>query len=127
MLLKNTRIFIIEDNVINRSIMQTLLEREGASIAFERWGIDTEERLQKFAPVDVILLDLMFPDNISGYDIFDRIRQMPEFSKVPIIAVSALDEIGKARAKGFAAYIRKPIDMAVFAKQIASIIEEKAV
>lgn len=127
MLLKGKRIFLIEDNLINRSIMQTLLEREGAIIEFERWGKDTEERLQKFIPVDIILLDLMFPDDVSGYDIFDRIRLLPEFIEIPIVAVSAADDTMKARAKGFAGYIKKPVDPLQFANQITNILDHKPV
>ena len=127
MLLKEKRIFIIEDDLITRSIMQMILEQEGATIAFERWGLDTEKRLNDFMPVDVILLDLMFPGNVTGYDIFDRIRLVPEFSQIPVVAVSALDAMKKTRVKGFSGYIRKPIDMGAFARQIADIIDGKNV
>jgi CheY-like chemotaxis protein len=127
MILKDTRIFIIEDNVTNRAIMQTILERQGAVIGFERWGVDTEERLLKFAPVDIILLDLMFPNDISGYDIFDRIRLLPNFAGVPIVAVSASHEIARARLKGFAGFIKKPIELEQFPRQVASVIAGKPV
>ena len=73
MLLKGKRIFLTEDNLTNRSVIQLLLERDGAIFAFERWGTETTERLQKFAPVDIILLDLMLPDG-RGID-FLRARR----------------------------------------------------
>lgn len=123
MLLKNKRIFMIEDNLVNRSIMQILLEQQGAAVGFERWGLDTEARIKAFMPVDVILLDLMFPGDVTGYDIFDRIRQQPEFVEIPIVAVSALDATAKTRAKGFNGFIKKPINMETFARQIASIAD----
>src|SRR5688572_8100773 len=89
MLLKGKRIFLTEDNLTNRSVIQLLLERDGAIFAFERWGLETTERLQKFAPVDIILLDLMLPNNVTGLDLFDQIRALPAFQHVPIVAVSA--------------------------------------
>ena len=130
MILQKKRIFIVEDDLFNRSIMQTLLERQGATISFERWGLDTVERLQAFAPVDIILMDLMFPGEITGYDIFDKVRATPEFDHVPIVAVSASDantEVPRARNKGFAGFIPKPVNFALFARQIADIIEGKQV
>jgi CheY-like chemotaxis protein len=130
MLLKGKRIFITEDNLTNRSVMQFLLEREGAVIAFERFGRESCERLQAFAPVDLILLDLMFPDNVSGYDVFDQIRQLPAFEHVPIIAVSATEPsagIYRTREKGFSGFISKPIDRQLFIQQIAAVMNGEEV
>lgn len=130
MLLKDKRIFITEDNVFNRSIMELLLEKEGATIAFERWGTDTLERLQKFKPVDIIILDLMFPRGITGFDVYDNIRAYPEFANVPIIAVSAKDPeiaLPECKAKGFAGFISKPVNHMIFAQQIAALIEGEAI
>jgi CheY-like chemotaxis protein len=124
--LKGKRIFIVEDNIPNRTIMQLSLEYEGAKTGIERWGTDTLERLQRFAPVDVILLDLMLPNNITGYDIFEQIRALPAFDAVPIVAVSASDPavaIPRTQSMGFVGFIRKPINQNLFPRQILSIIE----
>lgn len=130
MLLKDKRIFITEDNLTNRSVMQLLLEQEGATVSFERWGRDTERRLKAFAPVDIVLLDLMFPNNVSGFDVFDQIRELPEMRGIPIVAVSAKTPdtaIPETQAKGFDGFISKPIDYTKFAQQIALIIQGEAV
>lgn len=130
MKLKDKRIFLIEDNLANRAIMQILLEQNGAKTSFERWGKDTVKRLKAFEPVDIILLDLMFPNNVTGYDIFDRIRAHPEFQGVPIVAVSASDPstaIPKTKAKGFDGFITKPIDYDRFPEQIKIILNKEPV
>jgi CheY-like chemotaxis protein len=125
--LSGKRIFIIEDNVTNRAMMQLLLEREGAQVSFERWGSGANERLTAFAPIDIILLDLMFPNNVTGYDVFDKIRLMPEFNHVPIVAVSAAEPeiaIPQTHEKGFSGFISKPIDRyELFVQQILTIME----
>lgn len=128
--LKGKRIFIVEDNIPNRTIMQLALEYEGAKTGIERWGTDTMERLERFAPVDIILLDLMLPNNITGYDIFEQIRALPAFADIPIVAVSASDPavaIPRTLQMGFAGFIRKPINQALFPHQILSIIEGEQV
>ena len=130
MLLKGKRIFLTEDNLTNRSVIQLLLERDGAVFAFERWGFDTLERLQKFGPVDIILLDLMLPNGITGLDLYDQIRSVPAFNEVPIVAVSAKDPgiaIPEVQAKGFNGFIAKPINRLRFTQQVAWVIEGKSV
>lgn len=125
--LKEKRIFYIEDNAANLALVQMILEQQGARVYFERWGneIDIINRLKAFMPVDLILLDLMFTGNISGYDIFDQLRQVPNFDDIPIATVSAADpsiEMPKARAKGFAGYISKPVKLSLFPQQVVDLM-----
>ncbi|MCA0457739.1 MAG: response regulator [Chloroflexi bacterium] len=130
MILKDKRIFIVEDNMQNRLIFQMALIRQGASVDFERWGRDTLYHLQNMSHIDLIILDLMLADGISGLDLFDQIRQVPKYSALPIIAVSAMDPsiaIPKTRAKGFSGFIAKPIDNILFPKQLVSILNGEKV
>ena len=120
----------MEDNLANRAIMQILLEQNGAKTSFERWGKDTVAKLREFMPADIILLDLMFPRNVTGYDVFDEIRKHPEFRHIPIVAVSASDPgaaIPKTKSKGFCGFIPKPVEYDRFPRQIASILEGKPI
>lgn len=127
MRLKGKRVFLVEDNQGNAAIIQMLLEQEDARVLRGRWGgSDTLSLFQKYLPIDVILLDLMLPNGITGYDVFDLIRAQPEMQEIPIIAVSASDAataIPKARAKGFNGYIAKPLDFMRFSDQVADILE----
>jgi two-component system, cell cycle response regulator DivK len=128
MLLKNKRIFIVEDNLENRAIAQIMLEYEGAKTAIDRWGVDTVARLRAFAPVDLILLDLMFPYEVSGYDVFDQIRAEDDLKAIPIVAVSAADPsqaIPKTQSKGFAGFISKPLDGNTFVPRLLQILNEE--
>jgi CheY-like chemotaxis protein len=128
--LYNKRIFIIEDNLPNQTITQMLLTTSGAIVAYDRWGLDAIKRMQEFAPIDLVLLDLMFPDNITGYEVFDQIRQATEFQEVPIVAVSASDPseaLPRTQAKGFAGFIRKPVDFIKFPEQIQKILSGEPV
>ena len=124
--LKDKRVFIVEDHVGNMAVMMTILEAHGAVVKHDRWGKESVDKLIKFAPVDIILLDLMISQQISGYDIFDQIRSQSDFDSIPIVAVSASEAsvaIPKTRTKGFAGYIAKPINIDRFPHQIAQILE----
>jgi CheY-like chemotaxis protein len=125
MLLKDKRIFIVEDNLQNRIVFQMALIRHGAEGDFERHGKETIFHLKNLSRVDLIILDLMLAGGIDGFDIYDQIRALPQFAAVPIIAVSAMDPsiaIPKARMKGFAGFIAKPINTDLFPKQLATVI-----
>src|SRR5258708_22178433 len=124
---KGKRIFYVEDDVNNRVIVTVILERAGAIVNFERWGGDDAiARLKAFQPIDLILCDLSFPDKITGYDVFDRIRAIPEFASIPIVAVTSADptvEMPKVQAKGFNGFIGKPVNMLTFATDLARVLD----
>jgi CheY-like chemotaxis protein len=131
MLLQGKNVFVVEDNVQNRVVFQMILRKHGASVDFERMGIDTIFRLQNSAHIDMILLDLMLAEGISGFDLFTDIREkLPNLAHVPIVAVSAMEPaiaIPKAQALGFSGFIAKPINSLIFGEQLASIFDGETV
>lgn len=124
-ILDKKRIFMVEDNPGNRAVAKMILELSGATIASSRLGFDALKLMETFAPVDIILLDLMLPNGVSGYDLFDQIRKVPAYDNVPIVAISAADashEVPKVRERGFAGFIAKPLEADLFPAQILKII-----
>lgn len=130
LILKDKHIFIVEDQPKNFAVIKTLLEMNGATVKFDRYGDQMIERMISFQPIDLILLDLMFPNGVSGYDLFDAIRAVSNFATVPIVAVSASDPaiaIPRTQAKGFNGFIAKPISYEWFPRQIANILNHEEV
>jgi two-component system, cell cycle response regulator DivK len=131
MQLQDKRIFYVEDDIKNRVVVKMILEVVGAVVASESWGKleVVTARLAEFQP-DLILLDLMFPRNVSGYDIFEVIHNDPPFAHLPVVAVSASDpsiEVPRTRAKGFAGFISKPITLQQFPDQIAAVLNHESI
>jgi CheY-like chemotaxis protein len=123
--LNDKTIMIVEDNVANLAVFNVVLRNSGARILQDFWNTDTVNLLQRFPSVDIILLDLMLHNGISGYDIFDKIKGFPQLGHIPIILVTAADpgiEMPKAKLKGFNGFIGKPIDALLFPQQIADCI-----
>ena len=123
-------IFIVEDDLQNRVVFQMALTRKGAFVDFDRWGKDAIYRLQQLPRLDLIVLDLMLPHGISGFDIFDEIRVLPSCADVPVVAVSAMESsiaVPKAQAMGFSGFIAKPIDSRLFPEQLAKIMSGEQV
>lgn len=130
MLLSNKHIFVVEDNPQNRVVFQMALIRDGALVEFERWGRDAVYRLENAPRTDLIVMDLMLAQGVSGFDLFNQFRALPKFNSIPIVAVSAMDfaiAAPKARAMGFSGFISKPIDNYLFPQQIATILGGEAV
>jgi len=128
--LTRKRIFVVEDELNNRIITQMALMAHDVRIEFDCWGRDTLNKLKNFGKPDIIILDLMFPNGITGYDIFDLIRADSRYDNVPIIAVSASDaatSIPRCRAKGFSGFIAKPIDSDYFPAQLEKILSGQPV
>src|SRR4030095_4777030 len=130
MLLNNKHIFVVEDNMKNRVVIKVCLVAYGARVSFERKGEDVIRVLRAIYPVDMILLDLMLTNGISGYDIYDQLRMIPEFNNPPIVAVSASDSsaaLPLALKKSFEGFIAKPIDSDLLPRQLVKVLNKEEV
>ena len=120
--LQDKRIFLIEDNIGNQTIAKTLLESHGAMVAIHHTGRDVIPHLDRFKPVDLIIIDLMLPSGVTGYDVLSDIRNSERYNAIPIIAMSVIDRseaIPQAKQRGFSGFISKPIKFRNFPDQIA--------
>jgi CheY-like chemotaxis protein len=115
--LQDKNIFIVEDDSLNRLVFRLILTKVGATVAFDTSGQNALSFLQKSAPVDIILLDLMLTHGQNGFDLFQAIRALPHYANTPIVAVSAIDA-----SQGI-----PPIDSDLFPHQLAHILEGQAI
>lgn len=104
--MKNYRVLIVEDERRIARFLQMELEHEGMSTAIEDNGRLAYERIMQ-ENYDLILLDVMLPD-MDGFTICRKVR---ELSQVPIIMLTAKDDIDdKVQGLDIGAddYITKP-------------------
>lgn len=74
---------------------------------------------------DVIVSDIGMP-GMNGYDLAIALRAMPEYSAIPMVAVtgfSMYDDRGRARESGFNAHMTKPINPMKLLDLIKSLTE----
>jgi CheY-like chemotaxis protein len=129
-MLDDKRIFLLEDDVNNLAIISSILRRYNAHVFYDTWGVTTVKKIRKFLPLDIILLDLMLPGNVSGFDVFDQIKAFEDMVNIPIVAVTAADpgmEMKKARDKGFNGFLSKPVRARTFVPALKSIMEGETV
>ena len=123
--LQGKRILIVEDNALNLAVFATALKQSGAIVIQDYWNTNTVSLVTKNNALDAILLDLMLKHEINGYAIFDELQTHPDLADIPVIVVSAADpdtEIPKAKGKGMAGFIGKPISPGKFPQQVADCI-----
>lgn len=104
--MKNYQVLIVEDERRITRFLQMELEHEGMSTAIEDNGRRAYERIMQ-ENYDLILLDVMLPD-MDGFTICRKVR---ELSQVPIIMLTAKDDIDdKVQGLDIGAddYITKP-------------------
>ena len=105
------RVLLVEDTEDNRIMMRRLLEWSGYEVSEAVNGVEAVRVAESEGP-DIILMDLSLP-LVDGLAATRRLRQLPNLTTVPIVAVSAHDTADfptEALAAGCDAYIPKPID-----------------
>ncbi len=81
------RFLVVDDKWENRSVMVNLLTPIGFEIIEAENGQEGLEKAQKILP-DLIITDLVMPI-LDGFELVRRLRQIPKFQQIPIIAASA--------------------------------------
>jgi len=120
------KVLYVEDSVENRRLVRLVLENEGYEMVEIDDGAAAVEGVRQHAP-DLILMDMHLP-NLDGYEITRRIRQLPEFAAVPIVALTAsVLKADKDRAlrAGCTGFIQKPIDVDRFPRQIGEFFSDR--
>jgi CheY-like chemotaxis protein len=110
--LRGRRILVIDDDTRNVFAITSTLELHGMSVTQAADGRKGVEALLDSDGTDLVLMDVMMPE-MDGYTTMNEIRQMPAFTTLPIIAVTARAMPGdreKSIAAGASDYVTKPVD-----------------
>ncbi|MES2297479.1 MAG: response regulator [Pseudomonadota bacterium] len=112
--LPGVRILLVDDNPVNQSLAQELLEQEGATVTVAGNGRIAMEALAQhgYSHFDAVLMDLQMPE-MDGYEATRRIRAHADGASVPLIAMTAhamVEERERCLALGMNDHLPKPID-----------------
>jgi two-component system cell cycle response regulator DivK len=123
--MRRVRIFIVEDNELNRQLFHDVLELAGFEVIEAASVGEARELLRRTRP-DLVMTDIQIPDG-RGEMILDAVRQRRDLDDVPVVAVTAFAMHGdreRLLAKGFDGYLSKPIDTRRFAATIATFLPQ---
>lgn len=119
------KIMVVDNEPDIVDLTRTVLEVGGFNVVTASSG---EECLRKIEdePVDLILLDIMMP-GMSGWDVFNRIKNLSINTKVAFLSVLEISEKRKQVLlnEGLADYIMKPFDKDTLLDRVDKILEEK--
>lgn len=120
--MSNTVLYI-EDDPINRYLVQKLLSSKGYTVYEAEDGEKGLVEADRLVP-DLILMDLQMP-GLDGYEATKQIKSRSHLSHIPIIALTAHalhGEREKCLAAGCDGFITKPIDTKEFPSQIEAFL-----
>jgi class 3 adenylate cyclase len=86
------RLLVVDDDPCNRELIGKRLERLGHRVETADGGPQALAMLAA-RPFDLVLLDMLMP-GMGGVEVLRRLKADPALRDVPVIIVSALDEIG---------------------------------
>jgi len=103
------RVLLIDDEPFYYKLLNRPMKDAGHDFEYSKTGKDGLAKVSSTKP-DVIIVDLRLPD-ISGHDILERLRRDSEFNSIPVIVITAKNELGdklKAFELGADDYLVKP-------------------
>jgi CheY-like chemotaxis protein len=123
----NARILVVDDQMAVALTMVFLLTRAGCDA---QTALNTEKalRLAQTEMFDLITLDVEMP-GINGFELFQRLKQIPHLKETPIVFVSGSSTIENqqhALDLGAVDFIEKPFDTQDFLSRVLSLVEETA-
>jgi class 3 adenylate cyclase len=121
-----SRILVVDDNAANRDLLTRRLSREGHLVEAVE---DGRSALHQVASdhFDLVLLDLMMPE-MNGFEVLCRMKADPALRDVPVIMISALDEIDsivRCIEAGAEDYLPKPFNPVLLRARINAALEKK--
>jgi two-component system cell cycle response regulator len=112
------RVLVVDDIPANVKLLEARLGAEYFEVSTASSGEQALAKIAKEAP-DIVLLDVMMP-GMDGFEVCRRIKTNPESAHLPVVMVTALDQVSD-RIQGLEAgaddFLTKPVnDLALFAR-----------
>ena len=123
---EEANILVVDDNEQNLELLQAYLEDIQCQTIPARDGIEALEIIKKSKP-DLVLLDVMMP-KMSGFEVCRRIKNNPETADLPVIMVTALNElrdIERAIESGTDDFLSKPVNKLELITRVKTMLKLK--
>jgi DNA-binding response OmpR family regulator len=115
-------VLIVEDEFVIANLLEMALTDEGYRVVTAANGRQGLERLAEGPPPDLVISDFMMPV-LDGAGLVQAMRQNEGQREVPIIIMSSMPEANvHARINGYAAFVRKPFQIAALIRLVAAIL-----
>lgn len=118
------KVLLIDDSAEKREMMARRLKRAGLDVREAREG---ETGLQGAPGVDLIICDVMMP-GMDGYEVLGRLKRDDKTRDIPVLMVSALDEIDAAVRcieAGAEDFLAVPINPTILYARVRASLDKK--
>jgi signal transduction histidine kinase len=119
-------LLVVDDDAANREVLCRRLERQGHEVQTVSSGREAIDILGE-AAFDLVLLDIMMPE-MDGYEVLSRIKSDPALQHIPVIMISALNELQsvvRCIEAGAEDYLTKPFNPTLLKARIGACLEKK--
>ncbi len=124
--LRGLRVLVVDDNATNRQILNGVLRNWGMEPTLVDGGKAAIQAMKSARnsgdPFPLVLLDYQMP-GIDGFEVAERIKQMPELAGTTIMMLSSVCQHGlskRCREIGVFAYIIKPVRQSILLSSLLS-------
>ena len=120
-------LLVVDDNEDNRYTLVQRLHRLGYTNVVT--AVDGRDALARLGAreFDLVLLDVMMPE-LNGYEVLERIRADERLRHVPVIMISAVDQVEsvvRCIELGAEDYLPKPFNPVILRARVATCLEKK--
>lgn len=125
----SARILVVDDLEANRRLLEAKLTGEYYDVLMAQRGEEAVQLAKRERP-DLILLDVMMPGGIDGFEACRRIKAQAETRHIPVIICTTLDD-RESRLRGLQAgaedFVTKPFDDVHLMARVKSLLSLKVV
>lgn len=121
------KILLVEDNELNRDMLSRRLMRRGYTVLVAVNGADGVRMAEAEHP-DVVLMDMSLPV-MDGWEATRRIKNSPETSDIPVLALTAhalAEDRDRTLAAGCDDFDTKPVDFPRLLGKIETLLDRKS-
>jgi len=125
----SARILVVDDLEANRRLLEAKLGADYYEVLTAQRGEEAVQLAKREKP-DLILMDVMMPGGIDGYEACRRLKSMPETRHIPVVILTTLDDRdNKLRGlqAGAEEFLTKPIDDVQLMARVKSLLGLKVV
>ena len=119
-------VLVVDNDADNRDVLARRLGRLGHHAVLASTGEEALGLLDQQV-FDVVLLDVMMP-GLSGYDVLRQIKSNPLIAYIPVIMISALDDMAsvvRCIDLGAADYLAKPFEPTLLKARVNASLRAK--